>query len=47
MQELLLASEDWKVLKLVVLGHGRIGKTTMLHAMKTILENSQVVFILF
>jgi hypothetical protein len=31
-------SEPWRAMKMVMLGHGRIGKTTLLHAMKSILQ---------
>jgi GTPase SAR1 family protein len=34
MKELLENSEEWKALKLVVLGHGEIGKTSLLRKME-------------
>jgi len=37
LQELVKNSEPWKVMKVVVLGHGRIGKTTLLCALHDIL----------
>ena len=37
-KELKLSSEPWKTIKLVVLGHGRIGKTTLLSALENILN---------
>ena len=40
--ELIKSSEEWKVMKLIILGHGGIGKTTMLHVLKDILLGSQV-----
>jgi hypothetical protein len=40
--ELIKSSEEWKAMKLIILGHGRIGKTTMLHVLKDILQRSQV-----
>ncbi len=33
-------SEPWKAMKLVLLGHGKIGKTTVLHALKSVLQPS-------
>lgn len=33
-QEAMKQSEVWKTMKLVVLGHGRIGKTTLLHQLR-------------
>src|SRR5271163_3222238 len=39
-RELMESSEELRAMKLVVLGHGRIGKTTLLQAMKHILHSS-------
>lgn len=36
--ELMKSSETWKSMKLVVLGHGQIGKTTMLAKFKNLLD---------
>lgn len=36
--ELQQGFEDWRAMKLVVIGHGKIGKTTLLHAIKKILK---------
>lgn len=36
--DLLRKSEPWNSLKLVFLGHGRIGKTTLVHALKNIIH---------
>lgn len=38
LQELRLGSEEWRALKLVILGHGNIGKTTLLHAIQQLLR---------
>lgn len=40
--EMIHHSEPWKKMKLVVLGHGRIGKTTLLTTIHNILHPSQV-----
>jgi energy-coupling factor transporter ATP-binding protein EcfA2 len=37
-KELKLSSEPWNAIKLVVLGHGRIGKTTLLSSLEDILK---------
>jgi hypothetical protein len=42
LQELKTASEEWKAMKLIILGKGRIGKTTTLHVIKDILKERQV-----
>lgn len=36
--ELMAKSEEWRAMKLVVLGHGRIGKTTLLREIKHSLD---------
>lgn len=38
LEELKKSSEVWRAMKLVVLGHGRIGKTTLLHVLKSLLD---------
>lgn len=38
--ELRRGFEEWRAMKLVVLGHGRIGKTTLLHALKGLLKQN-------
>ena len=40
LMELQHSSENWHAMKLVVLGNGQIGKTTMLHAMKKLLNQN-------
>lgn len=40
LEELKKSSEPWKKMKLVVLGHGRIGKTTLLKAVHNLLDPS-------
>lgn len=37
-RQLLANSSEWRVLKLVTLGHGRIGKTTLLNKLRLILN---------
>lgn len=37
-------SESWKSIKLIVLGNGRIGKTTLLKAFNQILHPNEEVF---
>lgn len=37
LQELKVKSEPWKTMKIVVLGHGRIGKTTLLAAIRKLI----------
>jgi len=32
--------EEWNTLKLVVLGHGEVGKTTLLHTIRRYLEDT-------
>lgn len=39
--ELVKSSESWKKMKLIVLGHGRIGKTTLLVTIHNILHPSE------
>lgn len=39
-QELIKSSEEWRALKLVVLGNGRIGKITLIRAIKQQLNNN-------
>ncbi len=41
-QQLMEEAEEWKAIKMVVLGHGRIGKTTLLHAINQIMDPSSV-----
>ncbi len=36
-EQLMKGSEQWKAMKMVVLGNGRIGKTTLLHSFDQIL----------
>ncbi len=44
-EQLIAGSEQWKAMKLVVLGNGRIGKTTLLRAFDQLLPgSSQKVF---
>lgn len=38
--DLMKKSEEWRALKIVVLGNGRIGKTTLIKAVKGILNLS-------
>jgi len=33
------SSEEWRAMKLVVLGHGRVGKTTLLHKLKSFIAS--------
>jgi hypothetical protein len=47
LEQLANDSQEWKAMKLVILGNGQVGKTTMLHAIKGILNNSQVCYSLF
>lgn len=35
--------EEWRAMKLVVLGHGDIGKTTLIHTIKNLLVSSNKV----
>ncbi len=42
LQQLMAEAEEWKAIKMVVLGHGRIGKTTLLHAINQIMDPSSV-----
>jgi hypothetical protein len=41
--------EEWNTLKLVILGHGEVGKTTLLHAIRRNLDSwfAQVALFLF
>jgi hypothetical protein len=47
LKELMSGSKDLRTMKLIVLGDGRIGKTTLLNAMKAVLEpdHHQVTFL--
>lgn len=38
LRDVMTRSEPWNSLKLIILGHGRIGKTTLLHSIKDILQ---------
>lgn len=40
LEELKRSSEPWKKMRLIVLGHGRIGKTTLLKAIHNLLDPS-------
>ncbi len=40
-QQLISEGEEWKAIKMVVLGNGRIGKTTLLRAFDDILRPDQ------
>lgn len=40
LEEVKKSSEPWNKMKLVVLGHGRIGKTTLLKAVHNLLDPS-------
>jgi len=40
--ELMKNSEEWRAMKLVVLGNGRIGKTTLLQSLKKLIPNTKV-----
>ncbi len=39
-QQLMTDAEEWKAIKMVVLGHGQIGKTTLLHTINQIVTPS-------
>ncbi len=39
-QQLMSEAEEWKAIKMIVLGHGRIGKTTLLHSIHQIIDPS-------
>jgi polynucleotide 5'-kinase involved in rRNA processing len=41
-EDLVKNSEEWRAMKLVVLGNGQIGKTTMLKVLKEIVTESTV-----
>ena len=41
LNDMMKNSEPWKAIKLVVLGHGRIGKTTMLQILKRLISTNQ------
>ncbi len=41
-QQLMAEAEEWKAIKMVVLGHGRVGKTTLLHAINQIMTPSSI-----
>jgi len=47
LQQLMTSSEAWRAIKLVILGNGRIGKTTMLHAVRRILHEVQACIAFF
>ena len=36
-----MGSEEWREMKIMVLGHGRIGKTTLVHAIHALKTNLQ------
>ena len=38
LRDLMKSSESWRAMKLVVLGNGQIGKTTMLHTLKQLIQ---------
>lgn len=40
LSQLMKSGEEFRAMKLVVLGNGRIGKTTLLHTIKKILDES-------
>lgn len=40
LQELMKSSEIWKSMKLIFIGHGQIGKTTLVTAFKKLLDPS-------
>ena len=42
LKDLMKNSEPWRAMKLVVLGNGRIGKTTMLHSLKKLVNGNTV-----
>ena len=41
LEDLMTKSEPWRAMKLVVLGNGQIGKTTMLHSLKQLVQTSE------
>ncbi len=41
-QQLISGSEQWKAIKMVVLGNGRVGKTTLLRAFDGVLHPNQI-----
>ncbi len=41
-QQLMSEGEEWKAIKMIVLGHGRIGKTTLLHSIHQIIDPSVI-----
>ncbi len=43
LKQLMSEGEQWKAIKMVVLGNGRIGKTTLLHSIHQLLTPSQMV----
>ncbi len=44
-QQLIEGSEQWKAIKMVVLGNGRIGKTSLVYSFNQIVQpNIQVLF---
>ncbi len=43
LKQLMAEGEQWKAIKMVVLGNGRIGKTTLLHSIRQLLTSSQLV----
>lgn len=40
LKEMIENSEQWKTMKLVVLGNGRIGKSTLLHRLREYVQES-------
>jgi hypothetical protein len=47
MKDLCEQGEKWNTLKLVVLGHGEVGKTTLLHTIRRYLEDTWLVRVCF
>jgi hypothetical protein len=41
-EELKANSSEWRAMKLVTLGHGRIGKTTLLSRMRSLIDSSWI-----
>ena len=46
LRDLLEGTEEWREMKLLVLGHGRIGKTTLIQAIQKLTKSSGVVAVL-